>query len=705
VANIAEDAILGMKFFTDNQCQLLLDRGQLRIGEYLLSCTDKLGEPISSKIQVTQLTQIPANSEYQLVCRLITGTAQKVGVVEHLNGEDLGLRIASTLVQVSDKDRRVVVRCINPHSAPITIRPGTSVGLFTSLEEEQIINDSTAHHPTVDINQVQHQVGSQSHVPPHVQPLLEQALNNCEDTDQREKVTQLLAKYAGVFSQGDDDLGVTELVTHEIPTLPGTQPIKQAPRRLGIEKDQEVERQVQGLAQRGLVEPADSAWSSPVVLVKKKDNSWRLCIDYRKLNAVTRKDAYPLPRIDDSLDALSGSVYFSTLDLVSGYWQLKMSEDASNKATFAMKSGLWKPKRLPFGLTSAPATFERLMEKVLHGLTWNSLLLYLDDVVVFAKDFDSHLDRLATVLERFKQANLKLKPSKCELLQKEVRYLGHVVSHQGVKTDPAKIQAVREWATPSCQTELRTFLGFAGYYRRFCPDYATVAKPLNRLTAKGATFTWTEEEETAFQKLREFLLNAPVLAYPDPNKQYILDTDASLDGVGAVLSQIQNGEERPIAFYSKTLSSSERNYCTTRRELLGVVMAVKHFRPYLYGQEFLLRTDHASLQWLYRRKEPAHQVARWLEILSEFKFQLQHRAGTKHANADALSRNCSECKQCRRIEDRDGGPTRAELESETTTPSLMATPGSQPQTKWRLQILSAQTSQICNAKKAQLQPE
>ena len=273
----------------------------------------------------------------------------------------------------------------------------------------------------------------------HVQPLFEQVRKNCKSRDEEHKLANLLLEYEDVFSRDDTDVGKTTLVEHEIPVEDGTQPIRQPPRRLGPEKDNEVQRQVDELRQKGLVEPANSAWSSPVVLVKKKDNSWRLCVDYRKLNAVTRKDAYPLPRVDDSLDALAGSIYFSTLDLISGYWQVPLSPDAQEKSAFTTRGGLWKWKVLPFGLTSAPATFERLMEQVLRGLHWSSLLLYLDDVIVFSASFDSHLDRLATVLQRFRQANLKLKPGKCALLQKEVTFLGHVVSHQGVATDPEKV--------------------------------------------------------------------------------------------------------------------------------------------------------------------------------------------------------------------------------------------------------------------------
>ena len=287
---------------------------------------------------------------------------------------------------------------------------------------------------------------------------------------------------------------------------------------------------------------------------RKKDDTWRFCIDYRRLNAVTRQDAYPLPRIDDSLDALAGSRFFSTLDLTSGYWQVPLSQDAQEKSSFITRSGLWKWKVLPFGLTSAPATFQRLMEQVLHGLHWKSLLLYLDDVIVIAPDFQTHVQRLEEVLYRLKLAGLKLKPSKCELLQRKVRYLGHVVSSKGVATDPKKIEAIRDWPTPQNVKGLQAFLGTVGYYRQYLPSYATLAKPLTLLTGKKASWKWGGEEDKAFQLLKAGMTTAPVLGYPDPSLQYTLDTDASDVGVGAVLSQEQGGQERVIAYYSKTLA-------------------------------------------------------------------------------------------------------------------------------------------------------
>jgi len=312
------------------------------------------------------------------------------------------------------------------------------------------------------------------------------ASGNCTNSTKRQVLAQLLTEYSDVFSRGDEDMGLTKVISHEIPLAAGTTPIRKPTRRPGPEK--EVSRQVQDLLDRDLIEPAHGAWSSPIVLVEKKDGSWRFCVDYRKLNSVTIQDAYPLPRIDESLDALAGSRASSTGTCqypLSGYWQVPLSPDAQDKAAFITRDGLWKWKVLPFGLTSAPATFQRLMEQVLSGLHWKIFLIYLDDVIVISPDFPTHVSRLREVFDRLRAAGLKLKPSKCALLQPEVTYLGHVVGRDRVTTDPEKVQAVNEWAVPRDLPELRAFLGLVRYYRQYIPGFAGVAQPLKRLTAKG----------------------------------------------------------------------------------------------------------------------------------------------------------------------------------------------------------------------------
>jgi hypothetical protein len=354
---------------------------------------------------------------------------------------------------------------------------------------------------------------------------------------------------------------------------------------------------------------SDIPWSSPVVLVRKKNGDLRFCVDYRKLNDVTRKDCFPLPRIDDTLDMLAGVKWFSTLDLKSGYWQVDLHPDDKEKTAFSTGQGLWQFTVMPFGLCNAPATFERLMETVLRGLTGESCLVYLDDVIVVGHTFQEHLLNLRKVLQRFREARLKLNPEKCQLLQKEVRYLGHIVSPEGVTTDPEKLEAVREWPTPRNKHEVRSFLGLCTYYRRFIFGFADIAKPLTRLTEEKRSYQWTPDVEAAFQALKEALCAAPILAYPQPGGKFIVDTDASNVGVGGVLSQLQDGQERVISYYSKTLNKAERNYCVTRRELLAIVKCLQHLHKYLYGQEFYLRTDHSALTWLMSFKNLEGQTA------------------------------------------------------------------------------------------------
>lgn len=662
VARLRDDAILGLSFLERFSCSMQFGRPILQIGSRELICTDRWGKQMASKVQLVRPTVVPPISETMLICKLNTDLPYTTGLVESCCNKYEGLILAATLC-CPDNKRQVLVRCMNVSEEPVMVQAGTVLGVYQAVDDDSVVTTE----PQVTVATIQSGIDngtatSGTEVPDHVKALYDDAVSLGLTTDQQTRLGKLLCGYADVFSSGETDVGLTTLVKHSIPVHPGTTPVRQPPRRLGPEKDSEVERQVTQLQQQGLIEPSDGAWSSPVVLVRKKDGKWRLCVDYRRLNAVTCRDAYPLPRIDDSLDSLAGSCYFSTLDLLSGYWQVPLDDDAQEKSAFVTRGGLWRWKVLPFGLTSAPASFERLMERVLGGLQWKTLLLYLDDVIVFSRDFDSHLDRLELVLQRFRSANLKLKPSKCELFRKSVSFLGHRVSQHGVSTDPQKVESIREWPTPRCISEVRTFLGMVGYYRRFCPAMATVAKPLHKLTSKDAQFKWTAEEDAAFTSLKDQLTSAPVLGYPNPQRDYILDTDASNDGAGAVLSQIQQGQERVIAYFSKTFSASERNYCVTRKELLAAILSVKHFRSYLYGHKFRLRTDHASLIWLIKRKEPSAQIARWLEFLEEFQFSIEHRPGRQHSNADGMSRQvCRDCRQCERIEMRDGGPTMCDI--------------------------------------------
>ena len=474
-------------------------------------------------------------------------------------------------------------------------------------------------------------------VPEYMQPLMD-TLPDELNAVQRQQVQALLVEFQDVFTAPDGQLGQTKLVQHKINTGDHA-PIKIPPRRAPMAMRVIYDEEVKKMLDQGVIEPSTSAWASPVVLVKKKDGTYRFCVDYRRLNDITKKDAYPLPRLDDSVEAMAGAEWFHTLDLHSGYWQVEMDPEDKEKTAFVTRSGLYQFRVMPFGLTNAPATFERLMEMVLNGLQWEQLQVYLDDVIVFGRTFMIAMLNLILVFLRFRQANLKMKVKKCKLFQSQVSFLGHIVSREGVKCDPAKLEAVAQWPHPETVTEVKSFLGFCTYYRRFIAHFSTVASPLTRLTRKDVDFVWTDKCEQAFRQLKYSLMTAPVLAYPQMGGQFILDTDASNTGIGAVLSQVQDGEEKVVGYASKTLSKTERNYCTTYKELLAVVKFCKHFKSYLWGQPFTVRTDHASLVWLINFKGAEGMLARWLSTLSEYQIEaIQHRPGIRHVNADVLSR-------------------------------------------------------------------
>ena len=316
---------------------------------------------------------------------------------------------------------------------------------------------------------------------------------------------------------------------------------------------------------------------------------------------MTVKDSYPLPRIDTCFDALGGAKYFSTLDLRQGYWQVENDPQTADKTTFITRKGAFKFKVLPFGLSNAPAIFQRLMNLVMVGLTWEACLVFLDDIIVMSSTFEQHLDRLQAVFNRLRSANLKLKPSKCRLFQKKVKFLGSVVSGDGIEPDPEKIAAVKTWPTPKNVTDVRAFVGLVSYYRRHIEGCSGIAKPLTDLTKKDRPFIWGEEQKKAFETLKQKLIEYPVLAPPVQEGRFIIDTDASNYAMGAVLQQEQDGVVRVIAYASKIFNSAQRQYCTTRKELAAIIYALKEFRHYVEGRtRFLLRTDHGALTSLFK---------------------------------------------------------------------------------------------------------
>lgn len=632
VADITDDVIIGSDFLLDNGFVMDMKNCSLRYEN--MEVPFVIGEPngnVVRKLSVVNREEIPAQSE------AIIWTKSDV-----VNDRST-LMVGPTRKKI--RDNVVVGRTlVRPTAGFIPIRVMNLSDVARSFKKGEVV---ALAETVCGITNNEEECDTTVEPPSEFGSFVQEWTNNLESVKQKQRANRLFQKYCCLFFGEGDKNGRTNVIRHRINTG-NVGPIRQRPRRLPLAKRKEVDELISDMRQDDVIEPSGSPWCSPVVLVKKKDGTTRFCVDYRKLNDITIKDSYPLPRIDDTLDTLSGSVWFSALDLKSGYWQVEIEDKDKEKTAFSVGNGLWQFKVMPFGLCNAPATFERLMEYVLRGLHWKICLLYLDDIIVMGKNFNDHVQNLEGVFKRLRLAGLKVNPKKCEFFKHEVKYLGHKVTSNGVQTDENKIKAVKDWIKPNNIKELRSFLGFCTYYRRFVPGFATLASPLHDLTCSQKEFIWEEEQEDAFQKLKEALCSAPILSYPVPGVQFILDTDASASGIGSVLSQILNGEEKVIAYYSTRLSKAERNYCVTRRELLAVIRSIKHFHKYLYGQKFVLRTDHAALRWLINFREPEGQLARWIEELQSYDFHIEHRKGTKHGNADGLSRlPCQEeCRHC-----------------------------------------------------------
>ena len=569
---------------------------------------------------------IPPRSEVVLPAQVTGNTSPGViGLIESVPRlvERYQLQGAVALVKIAD-DQTVPFRLINPTSCPVTLRKGATPGTFSEADgnpDLSPVGTPATNQPTPNRLDTVPVDFSKSVLTPE-----EQARLRC-----------LLNEYRDIFAVQPDELGRTNIVQHHIET--GNHPtIRSRPYRVPHAQREVIDKHIDDMLHRNVIQPSASPWASPVVLVPKPDGSSRFCVDFRKLNKITKKDSYPLPLISESLEALGGARFFSSLDMISGYWQVEMNSSSKEKTAFVTHSGLYEFTIMPFGLFNAPGTFQRLMECVLRGLTWQIALIYLDDVLVYSRTFDDHLQHLRLVFDRFRTAGLKLKPSKCHFGQKQVNYLGHVITRDGIQPDPEKIKVVQEYPVPSTVKDVRAFMGLTNYYRKFVKDFAHIASPLHDLTKKGAAFLWTEECQTAFETLKQVLTEAPILAYPDFTQPFQLATDASNDAIGMVLGQKRNGKEVVIAYAGRKLNPAERNYSVSEREALAVVDGVRHFQPYLYGRPFTVLTDHSAVRWLMNIKEPTGCLARWALLLQQHDFTIQHRSGLNNGNADALSR-------------------------------------------------------------------
>ena len=646
--DLSQVMLIGVDYLKPHRCVVDFEKNKLKIGKHeetLLYSNDRK----VCRVTIAKSVVIPAYTMATISCKVENGSVQngETGVLEPTLSFEERYKTGILKVAATIKDGEIPVRLFNLTPMDRRIYKGSSVGqLFplvaseTSTKNcyfvsEHVIENETkgmdgglCSTVTVDSGNNKCLLNIKE-----LFPIKNDSLTDVE----KESIYQILMRHNAIISGNKADLGEARDVQHFINTGDHA-PIRVSPRRLPFHKRDVVQKEVESMLASDVIEPSSSPWSAPVVLVKKKDGSERFCIDYRKLNSITKKDVFPLPRCDEILESLSGAAYFTHLDLVRGYWQIKVAEEDREKTAFSTPDGHYQFKRMPFGLTNAPATFQRAMNAILAGLSWTDCLVYLDDIVVIGRTLAEHNQRLENVLERLEAAGLKLNAKKCELVQEQSAILGHIVSKEGISPDPGKVKVLQEWPVPNNLTDLRSFLGCAGYYRQYIRDYAKIAEPLYRLERKGAIFKWNDDCHKAFEILKKKLTTAPILPYPQHDLAFILDTDASDSGIGAVLSQSVDGEEKVIAYAARSLSKAERNYSTTRKELLALVWSMEHFSPYLIGKPFKARTDHNALKWIKNFKQPKGQVARWIERLAVFDFEIEHRPGRNHGNADGVSR-------------------------------------------------------------------
>uniref|UniRef100_A0A251VQQ9 RNA-directed DNA polymerase n=1 Tax=Helianthus annuus TaxID=4232 RepID=A0A251VQQ9_HELAN len=423
-------------------------------------------------------------------------------------------------------------------------------------------------------------------------------------------------------------------VDFRIDLVPGATPVAKSPYRLAPSEMQELSSQLLELLNKGFIRPSTSPWGAPVLFVKKKDGSFRMCIDYRELNKLTIKNRYPLPRIDDLFDQLQGATCFSKIDLRSGYHQLRVLEEDVPKTAFRTRYGHYEFVVMPFGLTNAPAVFMDLMNRVCKAYLDRFVIVFIDDILIYSKTQAEHERHLRLILELLRTEHLYAKFSKCEFWLQEVQFLGHTVNKLGIHVDPAKIEAVKNWVAPKSPSEIRSFLGLAGYYRRFISNFSKIVVPLTSLTQKERPFVWGPEQEESFQTLKDMLCNAPILTLPDGNDDFVVYCDASNLGLGCVLMQ----RDKVIAYASRQLKIHEKNYTTHDLELGAVVFALKIWRHYLYGTKCVVFTDHKSLQHIFDQKELNMRQRRWVELLNDYDCEIKYHPGKANVVADALSR-------------------------------------------------------------------
>ena len=624
--------IIGMDFMVPHRAVVDLGQGTLTLEHGI---TLPLG-PLSTKSSLVRTLHpvcIPPHS-VQSISVKASKLYEEPFLIEPTVSTSLGCdscTVIPTLVKAQTCSSPVMCRLVNKTANTVTVPGGTTIGIARRMSPAQVLAVSDSTDESDD--SVPHIFRNQSDFNPQI--------HNPElSREDKIKLETFLKSNSDIFASDLSQLGCTNVVTHKIDTGDARPQAKRF-YRASPKVREEIDRQINELLSCGFIEPSTSEWTSPVVLVKKKDGSYRFAVDYRQLNSVTKPRSFPMPRLEDIWDAIgaSNARVYSVIDLAGAFWQLPVHQDSQDKTAFVTQSGQYRWTRMPFGLRNAPISFQKLMTVVFRGLTYKTMVVFIDDIICFSPTVDQHIKDLTEIFDRLRMANLTAKPSKCTFATNSVKYLGHILSSKGVLPNPEKIEAVADFPVPKTQKQVRAFLGLANYYRRFIKNYSTISAPLNALLKKGATVDWSTECMNAFNTVKQALVSPPVLAYPDLNRDFVLTTDASSTAIGYVLSQVnESGEEHPISYGGRSLRGAEFKYGISQLECLAAVEAVSVFHPYLSTRHFTLVTDHQALKYMMNFKVKNARLARWALALQGYDFAIQYKKGSANTNADALSR-------------------------------------------------------------------
>lgn len=610
---IPVDGIIGKDFIKAFTCVLdyLSMKFTIRNGKHSVSL-----DIIEDGFTPDNFHVIPARCEVIREFKLLNTTPND----QVVNKQQIfpGVFIGSSIVN----PKRCFLRVLNTNQRPVDIKK------CLTLKTEALDDFHVAQQ-------------DESNFPSRCKQLLEVLSRNIPDHAPSD-LRKLCEEYSDIFALPGDKHTVNNFYQQSL-NLKSNTPIYKKNYRYPHSQKSEIDKQVKEMLQQNIIEPSTSCYNSPIILVPKKsingEKKYRLCIDFRHVNLQLIPDKFPLPRIDEVLDNLGRARFFSTLDLHSGFWQIPLDERSKDVTSFSTSNGSYRFNVLPFGLNVAPNSFARMMTIAFSGLDPATAFIYLDDVIVIGASPEHHLSNLRKVFNLCRKRNLKLNPNKCQFMKAEVNFLGHRCTDRGILPDNSKFTTISEYPIPTDKDAAKRFVLFCNYYRKFIPNFATIAAPLNNLDKKNVNFVWSQDCQNSFEILKQYLKNPPILQYPNFDRQFTITVDASKYGIGAVLSQVSDlGHDLPIAYASKAFTKSEMNKPTIEQELLGIHFGIKYFRPYVFGTKFIVKTDHKPLIYLYSLKDPTSKLARIRLDLSDYDFEIHHVKGSENVAADALSR-------------------------------------------------------------------